>query len=77
MLLSREALPLIKLCKLRISLGGSPGHSFFLGLCLCLFFVLCGFFTVAGLAQSAEHLTAEREVAGLIPRARSILSILK
>ena len=77
MLLSREALPLIKLCKLRISRGGSPGHSFFLGLCLCLFFVLCGFFTVAGLAQSAEHLTAEREVAGLIPRARSILSILK
>jgi len=76
-LLSREALPLIKLCKLRISLGGSPGHSFFVGLCLCLFFVLFGFFTVAGLAQSAEHLTAEREVAGSIPRAGSILRILK
>ena len=43
-------------------------------------FVFCPFaffFTAAGLAQSVEHLTAEREVAGSIPRAGSIFRILK
>ena len=76
LLLSREALPLLKLCKLRISLWGSPGHSLFV--CLCLFFVrLRFFFTAAWLAQLVEHLTAEREVAGSIPRAGSIFRILK
>ena len=33
--------------------------------------------TVAGLAQSVEHLTAEREVAGSIPGARPLLRVLK
>ena len=32
---------------------------------------------VAGLAQSVEHLTAEREVAGSIPGVGPILSVLK
>ena len=31
----------------------------------------------AGLVQSVERLTAEREVAGSIPEARPILSVLK
>ena len=31
----------------------------------------------AGLAQSVEHLTAEQEVMGLIPRTRPILRVLK
>ena len=34
-------------------------------------------FTAAGLAQSVERLTAEREVAGSIPGARPILRVLK
>ena len=33
--------------------------------------------TVAGLAQSVERLTAEREVAGSIPEARPTLRVLK
>ena len=33
--------------------------------------------TVAGLAQSVECLTAEREVAGSIPRAGPLLRVLK
>ena len=33
--------------------------------------------TAAGLAQSVERLTAEREVAGSIPRAGPILSAFK
>ena len=33
--------------------------------------------TVAGLAQSVEHLTAEWEVAGLIPGAGPLLRVLK
>ena len=35
------------------------------------------FLTAAGLAQSVERLTAEREVAGLIPGAGLILRVLK
>ena len=38
---------------------------------------LQNFTTAAGLAQSAEHLTREREVAGSIPRAVPILRVLK
>ena len=34
-------------------------------------------FTAAGLAQSVERLTAEREVAGSIPGAGPILRVLK
>ena len=34
-------------------------------------------FTAAGLAQSIERLTAEREVAGSIPVAGPILRVLK
>ena len=33
--------------------------------------------TAAGLAQSVEHLTTEREVAGLIPGTGPILRVLK
>ena len=33
--------------------------------------------TVAGLAQSVEHLTAEQEVEGSIPRAGPLLRVLK
>ena len=33
--------------------------------------------TTAGLAQSVDHLTAEREVAGSIPGAGPILRVLK
>ena len=33
--------------------------------------------TVVGLAQSIEHLTAEQEVAGLIPGAGPIVRVLK
>ena len=33
--------------------------------------------TVVGLAQSVEHLTAEREVAGAIPWAGPLLRVLK
>ena len=33
--------------------------------------------TVAGIAQSVERLTAEREVAGSIPGAGSLLRVLK
>ena len=35
------------------------------------------YFTVAGLAQSVERLTAEREVAGSIPGAGPLLRVLK
>ena len=35
------------------------------------------YLTAAGLAQSVEHMTAEREVAGSIPSAGPILRILK
>ena len=35
------------------------------------------FFTAAGLAQSVEHLTAERDIAGSIPGAGPILRVLK
>ena len=35
------------------------------------------FLTAAGLAQSAESLTAEREVAGSIPVAGLIIRVLK
>ena len=41
---------------------------------LNLFYVL---FTAAGLAQSAERLTAEREVAGSILWAGAVLRVLK
>ena len=36
-----------------------------------------GYLTVAGLAQSVERLTAEREVAGSIPGAGPLLRVLK
>ena len=36
-----------------------------------------GFISVAGLAQSVERLTAEREVAGSIPGAGPLLRVLK
>ena len=36
-----------------------------------------GFFTAAGLAQSVERLTAEREVVGSIPGVGPILRVLK
>ena len=38
--------------------------------------IFVGIFAV-GLAQSVDCLTAEREVAGLTPRAKSILRVLK
>ena len=42
-------------------------------------FILSGLdiFTAAGLAQSVERLTAEREVAGSIPGAGPILRVFK
>ena len=40
-------------------------------------FVIFTHLTVAGLAQSVERLTAEREVAGSIPGARLLLRVLK
>ena len=40
-------------------------------------FVIFTNLTVAGLAQSVERLTAEREVAGSIPGARLLLRVLK
>ena len=36
-----------------------------------------GWAQLAGLAQSVEHLTAEREVAGSIPGAGPLLRVLK
>ena len=40
-------------------------------------FCSLNFFTAAGLAQSVERLTAEREVAGSIPGAVPSLRVLK
>ena len=60
-----------------MSTGNKPVNKYKQGETLISFALKKELDTVAGIAQSVERLTAEREVAGSIPGAGPLLRVLK